>query len=172
MNNQAVVLFSGGIDSTTSLYWSMGYFDSVVALVFDYSQVHRIEVNMAETIARMLNVKYHKVNLPLIHVVSSALIDREEAIPGSLAESKNEAGIPITYVPFRNGIFISVAAAFAETRQIYNLVTGFNLVDSPDYPDTTAQFTKKMEAAMRRQFFLSSPKSTNIANRNRNVIKA
>ena len=149
MNNEkAVVLFSGGIDSTTALYWAKKGFASVYALVVNYSQRHSIEVDMAQKIAAHLQVETQVIQFPLKNIVLSALIDKEKEIPESLAASKNETGIPFTYVPFRNGIFLSLAAAFAESREIFNLVTGFNLIDTPDYPDTTKAFTKKMEAAI------------------------
>ncbi len=147
-NEKAVVLFSGGIDSTTALYWAKKGFASVYALVVNYSQRHSIEVDMAQKIAAQLQVESQVIQFPLKNIVFSALIDKEKEIPESLAASKNETGIPFTYVPFRNGIFLSLAAAFAESREIFNLVTGFNLIDTPDYPDTTKAFTKKMEAAI------------------------
>jgi 7-cyano-7-deazaguanine synthase len=145
---KAVVLFSGGLDSTTALYWAGREFAQATALIFNYSQRHHIEVEMAEKIAARLNVEYHKIELPLLNLARSALIDREAQIPESLAASKDKSGIPFTYVPFRNGIFLSIAAAFAESRGIYHLVTGFNCIDTPDYPDTTEAFTRKMEAAI------------------------
>ena len=147
-NEKAVVLFSGGIDSTTALYWAKNEFVSVYAMVVNYAQRHSIEVDMAQQIAGQLQVETRVIRFPLKDIVFSALIDKEKEIPESLAASKNEAGIPFTYVPFRNGIFLSLAAAFAESREIFNLVTGFNLIDTPDYPDTTEAFTKKMEAAI------------------------
>ena len=147
-NEKVVVLFSGGIDSTTALYWARKEFDAVYAMVVNYAQRHNIEVDMAQQIAAQLKVETHVIQFPLKDIVFSALIDKEKEIPESLAASKNEAGIPFTYVPFRNGIFLSLAAAFAESREIFNLVTGFNLIDTPDYPDTTETFTKKMEAAI------------------------
>jgi len=151
MNNKdekAVVLFSGGIDSTTTLYWAKKTFSQVFAMLIDYSQRHNIEVEMAQKIAHNLKVEPHVIRFPLKDIVYSALIDKEKTIPESLASSKNEEGIPFTYVPFRNGIFLSLATAFAESRQTYNIVTGFNLIDTPDYPDTTETFTTKMAAAI------------------------
>jgi 7-cyano-7-deazaguanine synthase len=147
-NEKAVVLFSGGIDSTTALYWAKKEFSSAFAMIINYAQRHSIEVDMAQKIAGQLGVETHVIQLPLKDIVFSALIDKEKEIPESLAASKNEAGVPFTYVPFRNGIFLALAAAFAESREIFNLVTGFNLIDTPDYPDTTGAFTKKMEAAI------------------------
>jgi 7-cyano-7-deazaguanine synthase len=148
MSKDAVILFSGGIDSTTALYWAKKKFNRVFALIFDYSQKHNIEINMAIKTATNLNVHCQVVALPLKNLVYSALIDEEREIPGSLAEAKDKAGLPFTYVPFRNGIFLAVAAAFAESRKIYDIVTGFNRIDSPDYPDTTEDFTRQMEAAI------------------------
>ena len=147
-NEKAVVLFSGGVDSTTALYWAMQEFNAVYTMIVNYEQRHSIEVEMAQKIAERLQVETRVVRLPLKDIVYSALIDKEKEIPGSLAASKNEAGVPFTYVPFRNGIFLSLAAAFAESREIFNMVTGFNLIDTPDYPDTTTAFTKKMQAAI------------------------
>ncbi len=147
-NEKAVVLFSGGLDSTTALYWAKKSFQEVFALMVNYSQRHSIETQMAQKIANHLKVEAHLIEFPLKNIVYSALIDKDKVIPDSLETSKNEAGIPFTYVPFRNGIFLALAAAFAESRQIFNIVTGFNRVDTPDYPDTTESFTKKMEDAI------------------------
>jgi 7-cyano-7-deazaguanine synthase len=147
-NEKAVILFSGGIDSTTALYWAKQRFTSVYAMVVNYAQRHSIEVEMAQRITGQMQVETHVIGFPLKNVVFSALMDEEKEIPESLATSKNEMGIPFTYVPFRNGIFLSLAAAFAESRQIFNIITGFNLIDTPDYPDTTETFTRKMEAAI------------------------
>lgn len=147
-NENAVILFSGGLDSTTALYWAKQEFDNVIALMVNYSQKHTIETDMARKTLENLGVEGHLVSLPLKDIAYSALIDDEKEIPDSLATSKNDEGVPFTYVPFRNGIFLSLAAAFAESRGIFNLVTGFNLIDTPDYPDTTQAFTDKMEAAI------------------------
>ncbi|MCI0471640.1 MAG: 7-cyano-7-deazaguanine synthase QueC [Candidatus Aminicenantes bacterium] len=148
MSKDAVILFSSGIDSTTALYWAKKKFDRVFALVFDYSQKHNIEVEMAIKTAADLKSPCRVVALPLKNLVCSALIDEEKEIPGSLAEAKDSEGLPFTYVPFRNGIFLALAAAFAESRKIYDIVTGFNRIDSPDYPDTGEAFTRRMAAAI------------------------
>jgi len=145
MTDGALLLFSGGLDSTTALYWAQKKFDDLYVLIVDYQQRHNLEVEMALKITEKERVKSYLVKFPLKGLVYSPLIDKEKNIPESLEKSKNGRGVPLTYVPFRNGIFLAVAAAFAESRQIYNLVTGFNQVDSPDYPDTTKSFTKKME---------------------------
>lgn len=148
MGEKAVLLFSGGIDSTTALYWGKKHFQDVRALIFAYGQRHELEVEMARKIADSRQVNYRVVELPLKYLVYSALIDRDREIPRSLARSRDRRGIPQTYVPFRNGIFLAVAAAFAESRNIRHLVTGFNVIDTPDYPDTTEAFAQQMEAAI------------------------
>lgn len=147
-HEKAVLLFSGGLDSTTALYWSKQNFAATTAIVIHYGQRHAIEVEMAHIIAQQVGVPVHFIEFPLKDIVYSALIDKDKEIPESLAAAKNEEGVPITYVPFRNGIFLALAAAFAESRGIFNIVTGFNLIDTPDYPDTTEPFTRKMEAAI------------------------
>lgn len=141
----AVVLFSGGLDSTVSLYWARRNFESVEALIIDYQQKHALETRMARTIASRCHVRSKLIKLPLGDLLTSALTDESRDIPDSLSSAKDDAGIPFTYVPFRNGIFLSVAAGFAESRGIYDLVTGFNRIDTPDYPDTTEVFSRKME---------------------------
>ncbi len=148
IKEKAVILFSGGLDSTTALYWAKQRFGTVYTMLVDYSQKHNIEVEMARKVCQNLGVESHVIHFPLKDIVYSALIDENKEIPDSMATSKDEEGVPHTYVPFRNGIFLSLAAAFAESRGIFNIVTGFNLIDTPDYPDTTEAFTKKMEAAI------------------------
>jgi 7-cyano-7-deazaguanine synthase len=148
MNKGAVVLFSGGIDSTTALYWALKRFAPVRALIIDYGQQHRIEVEMAKKIAAGLAVVHDVVTLPLQNLLRSALLADGRPIPESLAAARQEPGAPSTYVPFRNGIFLALAAAYGESRDCRHLVTGFNAIDSPDYPDTTAQFSRKMAAAI------------------------
>ena len=148
MNKGAVVLFSGGIDSTTALYWARKRFDPLRALIIDYGQRHRIEVDMAKRIAAGLAVEHEVLALPLQGLLRSALLADSRAIPESLAAARREPGAPSTYVPFRNGIFLALAAAFAESRDCRHLVTGFNAVDSPDYPDTSVSFSRKMAAAI------------------------
>jgi 7-cyano-7-deazaguanine synthase len=162
----AVVLFSGGVDSTTALDWACHTFPGVEAMIVNYGQRHSIEVEMARQIADARSIRAQVIQFPLNDILFSALTNDNRAIPQSLAESKNDEGVPYTYVPFRNGIFLSLAAGFAESRNIQHIVTGFNLIDTPDYPDTTEAFTQKMEAAINqgtsasitgRQFHIHTP---------------
>ncbi len=144
----AAVVFSGGLDSTTALYWALDRFGSVAALTFAYDQTHAVEIECARRTTARLGVEWRLFNLPLKGWVKSALVGEGGEIPESLAESRKSFCVPRTYVPFRNGIFLSLAAAWAESRDIFHLVTGFNSIDTPDYPDTTMVFAARMEAAI------------------------
>lgn len=148
MKKKAIILFSGGIDSTTALYWAKKKFEVVKPVIINYSQKHSIEVEFAKKICIANGMAFKEINFSLKNIFRSALIDEEKLIPDSLEHSKNENGIPLTYVPFRNGLFLSLAAGIAESENIFDIVTGFNLIDTPDYPDTTEEFTKKMEEAI------------------------
>lgn len=146
--DSAILLFSGGIDSTTALYWGLRHFSRLEALIFNYGQKHVIENQMAEKTARRLGIPFRIIKLPLKDLVSSALTDDDRDIPVSLSGSGSDGIVPVTYVPFRNGVFLSIAAAYAESRGIFNIITGFNIIDSPDYPDTTPEFVEKMEMTL------------------------
>lgn len=144
-----VVLFSGGLDSTTALVWARERYDDVRALTFDYGQRHRLEVGLARRAARRLGVPHAVLEVDLRPVGGSALTDPAIPLPRSTNRAKRQAGPPATYVPFRNGVFLALAAAWAEARGVRDLVCGFHVADSPDYPDTTPRFVAAMERAVR-----------------------
>jgi 7-cyano-7-deazaguanine synthase len=144
-----VVLFSGGLDSTTALVWALARYDRVHALTFDYGQRHRVEVALARKAARRLGVGHTVLKVDLRRIGGSALTDTTIPLPRSARPAKHPAGPPATYVPFRNGIFLALAAAWAEARGVRDLVCGFHVADSPDYPDTTPRFVRAMERAIR-----------------------
>jgi 7-cyano-7-deazaguanine synthase len=143
-----VVLFSGGLDSTTVLAWALARYDRVLALTFDYGQRHRIEVALARKAARRLGVPWTVLKVDLRQIGGSALTDMAIPLPRSVRPPKKASSPPATYVPFRNGIFLALAAAWAEARGVRDLVCGFHVADSPDYPDTTPRFIKAMEKAI------------------------
>lgn len=143
-----VVLFSGGIDSTTALCWALDRYDRVYPLTFDYGQRHRVEIRMAKRAARRLGLEPVVIKLDLRQVGGSALTDPAIAVPRPRGLGKLKAGTPPTYVPFRNGILLAVAAAWAEARGVTDLVCGFNVLDSPNYPDTRREFIRAMEKAV------------------------
>lgn len=145
---KVAVLFSGGLDSTTALAWALRRYDQVFPLTFDYGQRHRLEIRMAARAVRRLRLPHAILKVDLGQIGGSALTDRAMAVPELKSLDDMEDGPPSTYVPFRNGVLLSLAAAWAETRDIRHLVTGFNVIDSPYYPDTRPDFVIAMEAAL------------------------
>ncbi len=150
--SSAIVIFSGGLDSTTALYWAKKNFDEVYAITFYYGQRHSIEIEMAKITAKNAGVKEHVLfEVDLSKFGASALTDRSIEVPETYSvEEIKERGIPVTYVPFRNGVFISIAAAYAESRNTTNLVGGWNAVDYSGYPDCRPEFLSAMEGALNR----------------------
>ncbi len=143
----AIVLFSGGIDSTTALYWTKREFSQILALTFSYGQTHSIEIEMAKKIAEGEGIEQRIINVDLSQIGGSSLTDRRIEIEDIDLEELGER-IPSTYVPFRNGIFLSLAVALAEVIDAYSIVTGFHSLDSPNYPDTSKDFVNAMEKAI------------------------
>lgn len=147
--DKALVIFSGGLDSTTCLYWAIKHFKEVYAITFDYGQRHRLEIEFAKRIAKKLKVKEHFIfKIDLSQFGGSALTDPSIDIPDRKEDEITKEEIPVTYVPFRNGVFLSIAAAYAETRGIQHIVGGWNAVDFSGYPDCRPSFIKAMEKAI------------------------
>jgi 7-cyano-7-deazaguanine synthase len=145
---ECLVLYSGGIDSTTALYWARSLYDRVTALSFDYRQRHRVELALSRRLTRRLQVPHVILRLDLRQIGGSSLTDQDIPLPEFESAEEIGPGIPLTYVPFRNGIFLSLAAAWAEVRGIQEIICGFNTIDSPQYPDTRAVFVTAMENAI------------------------
>ncbi|MFZ2054976.1 MAG: 7-cyano-7-deazaguanine synthase QueC [Candidatus Aminicenantales bacterium] len=144
----ALVLYSGGIDSTTALYWALNSYKQVRALSFDYGQRHKVELSLARRLAARLRVPHAVLKVDLRPVGGSALTDASIPLPEFRRPEDIGPGIPGTYVPFRNGIFLALAAAWSEARGLADIVCGFNTIDSPHYPDTRGSFVRAMEKAI------------------------
>jgi len=145
-----LVLFSGGLDSTTALYWAIGQHAYVHALTFDYGQRHRIELELSQRIAANLNIPQKILRIDLQQIGGSSLTDPATPLPSSDRSISEKDGPPSTYVPFRNGIFLALASAWAEVQGYTEIVCGFHVLDSPDYPDTRREFIDAMEEAINR----------------------
>ncbi len=145
---KCIVLFSGGIDSTTSLYWALNRFERVHSLTFDYGQRHRIEISMAQRLAKKLGIPQKTLQIDLKQIGGSSLTDTKIPLPEYEKLEEMGEGLPPTYVPFRNGIFLALAAGWAEVEGIKDIICGFNIIDSPHYPDTRKQFVEAMEEAI------------------------
>ncbi|MCP4373942.1 MAG: 7-cyano-7-deazaguanine synthase QueC [Deltaproteobacteria bacterium] len=129
----AVVLLSGGQDSTTSLFWALSKYNSVFALIIDYGQKHRIEIESAKQIATMAGVEYKVLDLNFFKEIgNSALLDKETDV--SKAHDGNE-NLPASFVPGRNLIFVTVASMLAFKLGATSVVTGVCQTDYSGYPD-------------------------------------
>jgi 7-cyano-7-deazaguanine synthase len=131
-----VVLFSGGLDSTTVLYQANQDF-IVHAISFDYEQNHKYELSAAKKILEKLSIDNHKIlTIDLRQFGNSALTDNIQ-VPKN---RKMDEEIPITYVPVRNTIFLSYALAYAEVNNIFDIFIGVNALDYSGYPDCRPEF--------------------------------
>lgn len=144
---KALVLYSGGVDSTTALYWALHQYERVSAFTVDYGQRHCVEISLSQKTTQKLNIPQKIIEVDLKQIGGSSLTDNQIPLPEFKGSSEIEE-TPSTYVPFRNGILLSLAAGWAETQGIKEIVCGFNVVDSPDYPDTTLSFVQAMEKAI------------------------
>lgn len=137
----AVVLLSGGLDSATTLAVARTEGYVCYTLSFDYGQRHRIEVTAAEKIARALGSRDHRlVQLDLSWMGGSALTDPAIAVP-----DRPSQGIPITYVPARNTVFLAMALGWAEVRGAQDIFIGANAVDYSGYPDCRPEYMEAFE---------------------------
>ncbi|MHB8252489.1 MAG: 7-cyano-7-deazaguanine synthase QueC [Acidiferrobacter sp.] len=139
---RAVVLLSGGLDSATTLALARQEGFVCYALSFDYGQRHRSELIAARAVAQSLGAFEHKVAvLDMSFIGGSALTDTNLAVPQAPT-----TGIPITYVPARNTVFLAMALAWAEVLDAHDIFIGVNAVDYSGYPDCRPAFLKAFEA--------------------------
>ena len=140
--SKAIVLLSGGLDSTTVLAIAKAHDFECYALSFDYGQKQRSELESAKTIANQSNVVEHRImKISLADIGGSALTDGEIDVP-KYSESDE---IPVTYVPARNTIFLSFALAWAEVIDCQKIYIGVNALDYSGYPDCRPEFIKAFE---------------------------
>ena len=154
----ALVVFSGGQDSTTCLYWAKTKFKRVVALSFIYGQKHQLEVELAEKIAKKAGVEFHVKDVSFIgRLGHNALTDTSMVMD----QEKPEGSVPNTFVPGRNLFFLSIAAVFARELGIHHLVTGVSQTDYSGYPDCRDAFIQSLNVtlnlAMDDEFVLHTP---------------
>ncbi len=136
MQKKAIILLSGGLDSITVLALAKQQRYICYALSFDYGQKHNAELIAAAQIAKYYQVIDHKIiKLGLGSIGGSALTDENIAVP-----NKPQAGIPVTYVPARNTIFLSFALGWAEVLNLTDIFIGVNAVDYSGYPDCRPEF--------------------------------
>jgi 7-cyano-7-deazaguanine synthase len=139
---RAVVLLSGGLDSSTALAWARAQGFECYALTVAYGQRHQSELDAASRVARALAAREHRVmQVDLAGIGGSALTDWSIALPDQPA-----SGIPVSYVPARNTMLLALALAWAEVLGARDLVVGVNVVDYSGYPDCRPEFISSFEA--------------------------
>ena len=145
---RAVVLFSGGLDSTTLLAKAQSEGYQAYALSFDYGQRHRSELEAALKLSKSMGAIDHKViTLNLRAIGGSALTDSEIDVPvQNNPEGEISAGIPVTYVPARNTVFLSIAMGYAEVLEADSIFIGVNAVDYSGYPDCRPEYIRAYQA--------------------------
>lgn len=159
MNKEtALVVFSGGQDSTTCLFWAMREFKKVYALSFIYGQKHRNEVELARHIAEEAGVEFEVMDVSFIGKLGkNSLTDM--SIP--MDQEKPADSVPNTFVPGRNLFFLSIAAVYAREKGINHIVTGVSQTDFSGYPDCRDAFIKSLNVtlnlAMDEQFVIHTP---------------
>jgi 7-cyano-7-deazaguanine synthase len=144
-NPRAVVLLSGGLDSTTCLAWAQAQGYACHTLAIDYGQRHRQELAAARNVARALGALEHReVRVDLRAIGGSALTAAIE-VPRDRDVAHMNAGVPVTYVPARNTVFLGIALGWAEVLGACHLVAGMNAIDYSGYPDCRPEFVSAFE---------------------------
>lgn len=157
-DSAALVVFSGGQDSTTCLFWALKNFKEVHTITFSYGQKHSQEIEVARRIAKNAGVDFFLQDASFISQIgTSSLTDSSIRMD----DEKPEGGFPNTFVPGRNMFFLSVAAVYAREHGIHHLVTGVSQTDFSGYPDCRDGFIKSMNLtinlAMDEQFVIHTP---------------
>ncbi|MDD5382448.1 MAG: 7-cyano-7-deazaguanine synthase QueC [Candidatus Margulisbacteria bacterium] len=141
---KAIILLSGGLDSTTTLYYAQNKGYKCFALVFDYGQRHKREIAHAVKVAKLAKIPYRiiKISLPW---KGSSLLDKKLKVP----VKRQFKGIPSTYVPARNMIFLSLALSYAEAIGAKAIFIGANAIDFSGYPDCRPNFYRAFQQAIK-----------------------
>lgn len=156
MSQKAVVVFSGGQDSTTCLFWALKQFAEVVAVTFDYQQRNQLEIDVAKNIAKELSVKHHILDMSLLNQLAPNALTRT-----NIPIEQTEGELPSTFVPGRNLLFLTFASIIAKQIGAKHIVTGVCETDFSGYPDCRDVFIKScnvtINLAMDDQFVIHTP---------------
>src|SRR6266853_384992 len=142
---RAVALLSGGLDSTTTLATAIAHGYEAYALSFDYGQRHQIEIDAARRIAGSLGAKEHRVAKIDMRMFGGSALTDDVDVPKNRSETEVAHGIPVTYVPARNTIFLAYALAWAEVVPAGHIFLGVNAIDYSGYPDCRPEFIEAFE---------------------------
>ena len=142
---QAVVIYSGGQDSTTCLFWAKKRYEEVIAVSFDYGQRHKAELACAADIAREYGVEHQILDMSLLNQLAPNSLTREDI---QVDQDAPEQGPPNSFVDGRNMVFLTFAAIFAKQRGITDLITGVSQSDFSGYPDCRDIFIKSLNTTL------------------------
>lgn len=153
---KAIVVFSGGQDSTTCLLWALRQFQEVEAVTFQYNQRHKQEIEVAKKIAAKLGVKHHLLDMELLNQLAPNALTRDD-----IEIEAKEGELPSTFVPGRNLVFLSFASILAYQVGARHIITGVCETDFSGYPDCRDEFVKScnvtVNLAMERPFVIHTP---------------
>lgn len=144
IQEKAIVVFSGGQDSTTCLFWALQQFQSVEAVTFDYGQRHRLEIECAAEIAKELGIKHHILDMSLLNQLAPSALTRSDM---EVAEGKDNE-LPSSFVPGRNLVFLTFAGILAAQVGAKHIVTGVCETDFSGYPDCRDSFVKSLNVSL------------------------
>jgi len=144
-NKKAVLLLSGGLDSTTCAAIAKAQGFDVVGLSFDYGQRHTIELKAAARVAKIMGLTHHVTAKIDLRIFGGSALTADIDVPKSRSGTEITGDIPVTYVPARNTIFLSFALAFAETQGASDIFIGVNALDFSGYPDCRPEYIKAYE---------------------------
>lgn len=157
MKEKAVVVFSGGQDSTTCLFWALKKFDEVIAVTFNYNQRHSLEIECAKNIAKDLGVEHHILDMELLNQLAPNALTRKDI----KIEKCEGDDFPSTYVEGRNMLFLTFAGVLAKVKGAKHIVTGVCETDFSGYPDCKDVFIKSLNVtlnlAMDHEFVIHTP---------------
>jgi len=142
---RAVVLLSGGLDSTTTLVWAKSRGYEIFALSVDYGQRHRVELERAVLVAHKYGVTDHRTVRLDLRAIGGSALTADIAVPTDRSDAEMGHGVPITYVPARNTILLGVALGYAETVGAFDIFIGANVLDYSGYPDCRPAFLTAFE---------------------------
>jgi len=145
----AVVLLSGGLDSATCLAWARAEGFACVTLAVDYGQRHRVELAAARRVADALGAREHREVAVDLRAIGGSALTAELEVPRGRSAAAMSEGIPVTYVPARNTLFLGLALGLAETLGAADLVAGMNAIDYSGYPDCRPEFVRAFERLAR-----------------------
>ena len=159
MNKEsAVIIFSGGQDSTTCLFWAMKRYKEVIAISFDYGQKHKLELECAKNICKKHGVEHHILDMSLLNQLAPNSLTRADI---AVDKDAPVVGTPNTFVDGRNLLFLTFGAIFAKQRNINHIVTGVSQSDFSGYPDCRDVFIKSLnvtlELSMEYPFVIHTP---------------